>query len=338
MQKNKIAFIGLGRFSINQIKNIFDSNNWNIIGCVDNSINSFHRFQRLFPDCRIPVYDTFDKLRNNCDFDIVIISTTAPSHVSLAKEIINSDWNGGILIQKPISNSISEAVSLQNIEKNKNTILVDHGRRYSSFYNEIRKITEINKLGKLLKMEVNWSGSISMNGSHFIDLALMLNTVDILSVKSNFTGLAEHHRGNKFLEFHGDLNVKFENDFELDLLMASPDSSALSHSIKLHYEKSTIEVLNRENNVKIPKILSDDKGFNKIVKNFENTSKLEKSWIWFEKSMLATLGELDGYRSCDIKDALKSLEIIYAAYLSNEDDNVFNFPLYLSEDRQIEIA
>ena len=54
--------------------------------------------------------------------------------------------------------------------------------------------------------------------------------------------------------------------------------------------------------------------------------------------MLATLGELDGYRSCDIKDALKSLEIIYAAYLSNEDDNVFNFPLYLSEDRQIEIA
>ena len=175
MQKNKIAFIGLGKFAVNQIKNISGSKNWSIVGCVENSVSSVHRFNKLFSDLRIPIYNTFNKLSSNCEFDLIIISTTAPSHISLAKEIIKSDWNGGILIQKPISNSISDALTIKNVDEYKNIVLVDHGRRYSNFYNEIRKISESEKLGKLINMDVNWSGSISMNGSHFIDLALMLN-------------------------------------------------------------------------------------------------------------------------------------------------------------------
>ena len=120
--------------------------------------------------------------------------------------------------------------------------------------------------------------------------------------------------------------------------MTNPNEKGKGHTIKLKYEKDSIEVLERESIVRLPKILMNDKHFLRVVNKFEHTTKSEKSWIWFQKSMLATLGKKDGFKNCDVNSALKSLEIIYAAYCSNENKNIFHFPINLSDHLKVDIA
>ena len=116
------------------------------------------------------LYEDYNQMFENLDIDVVSICTLSDSHLELVKKAAVSGVKG-IFIEKPISDSLENAKKIIKIcEENKIVLLVDHQRRFESFYHEMKKIIASEKLGQLQSVHVYYGAGITNTGSHIFDL------------------------------------------------------------------------------------------------------------------------------------------------------------------------
>ena len=86
------------------------------------------------------LYTTTSEMYKNETIDCISICTRVDSHLSLVKEAAKYNVKG-ILLEKPISDSLSNARKIIDIcEQNKIILAIDHQRRFDLFYHKLKKL------------------------------------------------------------------------------------------------------------------------------------------------------------------------------------------------------
>ena len=119
------------------------------------------------------------------EIDAIVISTTAPPRLGIAGAVLSRGFAGKLLLEKPISYSVSEARSFRSSADGRlGDIRIDYNRRAAAFYREIREAVESGRIGPLRAIEYNRPCKLNMKASHQIDLVNWLLAVRPLAVRA----------------------------------------------------------------------------------------------------------------------------------------------------------
>ena len=181
--KLRSGIIGLGRigagFDDNITKSInthagahYKSQNIELVALCDVDKQKLKKYGKKYEVSSL--YTNFQKMLQNEHLDVVSICTHADSHLKFVKEAIKYNVKG-IYLEKPISNSLSNALKIINL-CNSNYIMlqINHQRRFDQFYYEIKNLIEKNFFGSIQNVTIYYGGGISNTGSHLFDLIRLL--------------------------------------------------------------------------------------------------------------------------------------------------------------------
>ena len=307
----RVGIVGIGIMGLSQVAQLLmNTTKWRVVGVADFSKLAFARFQQRYHDYHIPFFQTVTDLLEFEEMDAIVISTTAPSHVTIACDIINSNQCDVILIEKPISTSIAESRSLQQFIKDKGwngRLGIDYQRRCSLMYQELRKIILNGELGRLVEINVNRVGTLSMNGSHFVDLAQFFTQSTPLLVQAKLCkDSLPDYRGSFFSDPCGYSRITFSNGALLELNFKQ--NSQQNHAcITIACDKGKIHIKERETSVEI------------ISNSFHKQIQSDKKGnIWFENTLEALITNKDNSLLCNLEESIINLETFIASFESNQ--------------------
>jgi predicted dehydrogenase len=146
MGEIKVGLIGLGYWGPNLIRNFSSNKNCELTAIADFQIEKLSKYKSLYP--RIETYSTADEIIKNPGIDAIIIATPVFSHFQLAKASLEN--NKHVLVEKPMTSSVSEAESLIELANRKNKILmVDHTFLYTGAVKKIKELVDNETIGKI---------------------------------------------------------------------------------------------------------------------------------------------------------------------------------------------
>ena len=320
-----VCLIGLGRHGLKQLSQLTgNSAQWRIAAVVDRSVASYARFQYHFHEYSVPFYrDAVEAIRSE-SIDVVIISTTAPSHVLIAEALIRAGYEGCLLIEKPISDSIASAESLQNlIEQSQweGQVAVDFNRRCSELYSRVQAVQRSGACGAITRIEFNRPCKLSMVGMHFIDLANWLvgsRPVEVLGRLDTMSVV--DHRGAIFYDPPGRLQIRYENGavFEMNTLS---DSAEESRGMMVQFERGKARINNDES-------LATIETFSGV--ETVNVTDTDRRYRWIESAVASMVTDPALCDVCPLPEAITALEVVAAVHLSSRMDGE-PVPLPLSD-------
>jgi len=150
MQKIKISLIGYGYWGSKLARNFQNSDFFNLISIIDTSQKNLYRAKKDFP--LIHTGRNYKDILKTKDVSLVIISTPTKTHSKIAGFALKN--NKHVLVEKPLSLSLSDVIKLENLAKKKKKLLfVDYPFLFSGSINFIKRIINSNKYGELLEIE-----------------------------------------------------------------------------------------------------------------------------------------------------------------------------------------
>lgn len=147
------------------------------------------RSRSQYPDVNIA--RTVNEIAQDPEIEVAVVNTPNPTHYEFAKLMLEAGKH--VVVEKPFTNTVSEANDLIALAKKKGKILtVFQNRRWDGDFMTVKKVVEQKLLGDLVEyeayydryrpvVEMSWkeaeepgSGTIYNLGSHMIDQALVL--------------------------------------------------------------------------------------------------------------------------------------------------------------------
>ena len=151
--KKSICVVGAGYWGKNHIRTLFELQS--LGGIVDNDKNSLDKITSVYPEIKRHS-NLNDALNDN--YDGYIIATPASTHFEIAKLIINAQK--AVLIEKPMTLSISDAEELVRLaEEKKTNVLIGH---VLLFHPAIRKIKEMIVNGSIGDLQYVYSNRLNL--------------------------------------------------------------------------------------------------------------------------------------------------------------------------------
>lgn len=323
----RVGVIGMGHLGLELVKHLVARpTEWTLAAAVDPSAVAFARFQNLFHDSDIPCYKTIADADPLAQTDLILVTTTSPYHVRVARELIERGYTASVLVEKPISNSLLAAEGLINLVQEthwQGRIAVDFNRRCAPLYQPVLRVTRANTLGALRHIQYKRPCKISMNGSHYIDLAMWFANANATQVTATLNQFSQvDYRGAYFFDPQGCIDLVFENGitFQLDATGAAPN---YEQGMTLDFESGQIhinagETLTRQRN-------GDGEWSTLSVDESPRTS-------WMENVCRSLLEPNSPYTACTIEQAKRGLEILVGAFWSNQLGESLALPL--TQDRR----
>jgi len=332
MNKKKINFavVGCGRVSRKHLESIQKNPRATLLAVCDCNFKKVSKAKKEYGVHY--AYTEYGKLLKNKDIDVINICTPSGLHPKMI--IAAAKANKNILVEKPLSLNLKEAIKSVEIVKKQNKLLGVVFQNRCNFpikyvYEKLKK----NLLGNILLITATvrwyrppsyykdeWHGRKNMDGGilfnqaiHFVDMLLYLMNKEVKSVYCTSSTLAH----NIEIDDVALVNIKF-NDGTLGVVEASTISypKNMEGSITLQCEKATVEVGGRaldkvvywegKSKPKIPIICSrKDKediygtGHYEVINNMVDAIRNKKKLI------------------CDGDNAIKTIKVIEKAYLSS---------------------
>ena len=175
MKKLRTAVVGFGYMGSNHARIYNNHNDVDLIAICDAEKSNANSFMNSNPIFYKNVNEILD-----LNLDIVSICVPTGSHFDIAKKLISKKIN--VLIEKPITNSISDAEELIKLSDKVNVILgVGHIERFNPVVKETKNILTENILGEIYQINVNRMGpnpNRKLDTGVFLDLAT--HDIDIL--------------------------------------------------------------------------------------------------------------------------------------------------------------
>ena len=146
-----LGIIGCGYWGPNLIRNFNNIADAEVIHCADTDESRLKHIKILYP--KMSVTKNYMEILNKKEIDAVIIATPIETHHKIAKDALNA--NKHALVEKPITNSSSDAEDLiKTAEKNNKVLMVDHTFEYSSPVRKIKEIIDKDELGRIFTIDM----------------------------------------------------------------------------------------------------------------------------------------------------------------------------------------
>jgi len=183
MDKTRVAVIGVGHLGSIHTKVYSKLDNVKLVGVCDCNLETAIEVGKKYHTPSYSDYeDLFDKV------DAVSIAVPTSLHYNIAKEFLNHDIH--VLIEKPITKTLSEADELINIAKDRKLIIqVGHIERFNPAvlaiepYLKKPKFIECQRLGPFHK-RVKDVGVVLDLMIHDIDIVLGLLKEDVVNIEA----------------------------------------------------------------------------------------------------------------------------------------------------------
>jgi len=312
----RVCIVGLGIHGSGIADQLLKSpERWSLSSLVDASIAPFFRFRSFHPREGVRFYrDVREALA--LEPDAVVVATPAPSHVPIARLIIETGFRGVLLIEKPVSNSVAEAERLLELARasaDRVRLGVDFHRRCSELFGNIERRVRSGEHGALVGIEFSRACKLSMNGAHFVDLANWFMASRPVNVSASLAELsAMDHRGTYYFDPPGTAEVTYENGlvFRLDALGKPAPGGRTGTTVRLERAELWVDadesVLEINAGGSVDRIPSD---------------RGSQALNWVETTLLSLLDPSTGYRPCSLPEAVDALSVIVAAHLSDARGN-----------------
>lgn len=136
-----------------------------IIAVGSRNIARAQKFANLFNIKH--AYGSYEELCKNKDIDIVYIASPHNFHINHAK--IAMKHNKAVLCEKPVTVNHDNCLELINIAKNKNLFFMEAmWMRFMPVIQEVKNQIENGVIGKILRIEVDFSYRAEFNSKHRI--------------------------------------------------------------------------------------------------------------------------------------------------------------------------
>jgi predicted dehydrogenase len=142
-----IGVIGYGYWGPNVIRNFGQVQGASVTTCCDSDSGRLGKAKSQFPS--LETTTDVGQLLKNPKIDAVAIVTPVGTHYELARKALEAGKH--VLVEKPLTASVSEAESLVTIaEKKKLTLMVDHTFIFTGAVRKMKEIVDRGDLGNLL--------------------------------------------------------------------------------------------------------------------------------------------------------------------------------------------
>lgn len=142
----KLGVIGYGYWGPNLVRNFFSTPSCTVKTVVDLRTERLTELKKQFPS--INVTTKIEKVLNDSEINAIVIATPVSSHFRLGEKVLNAGKH--LLLEKPMTTSLSEALSLIKLAKRKRKILmVDHTFVYKDAVQKIKKLIDKGEIGNL---------------------------------------------------------------------------------------------------------------------------------------------------------------------------------------------
>ena len=139
----KVCVIGAGSWGSNHIRILYEMGY--LVGIVEKKPSIIKDVKRKYSNLNL--YDNLDDALSE-NIDAYIVCTPPKTHYSIAKRILLAKKH--VLVEKPITTNLNEAIELNNIAKsNKLILMVGHVLLFHPAFKKIKKIIDEGKIGKL---------------------------------------------------------------------------------------------------------------------------------------------------------------------------------------------
>jgi predicted dehydrogenase len=325
-----LCIVGIGGHGRGQISQFLRSpNRWTIAGVVDRSIAAYMRLKSMHPDLDIPYFRELSDAFDAVDADATLISTHAPSHIAIAKEVVSRNFSKHLLIEKPISNSVAQAESLIEFIRThgwRGRVAVDFSRRCSEFYNRTRNIVASGEMGALVGIDFLRPCKLAMKGAHYIDLANWFADSPPVSVTAQLeeTSIVDK-RGSLYFDPPGLVEVNYANG--LVFRMDTRDGQREPFGTTFRLERGTLFIDDDE----LFLTIQTESGSERVPGDRYNDA-----YNWMENTVAALVDDNSSLVPCSIEQAVDSLAVLVAAHISHRNGGErVRLPLKQSEKTTI---
>ena len=323
---HRICVVGLGVHGTGIAGRLLaNPSGWELVALVDASISTFMRFKSRHPHVRVPFYRTVAEAALARP-DGYFVATPAPAHVSTAQAIVDTGFGGSILIEKPVSNAVSEVDRLLESFARagfRGRAAVDFHRRCSGIYRHIEGVIRGGDLGALVEMEFVRPCKLSMNGAHFADLGNWYAGAPPVSVTAV---LDDHssidHRGAAFFDPPGSVEVIYATGVRYRLETRTQAATGRPFGMRVKLERGEFFIDDEETSLEI----RTSRGVERLP-----SDKVQFGYNWIETTLLSTLDPTTGFVPCSLPEARDALAVIVAAHLSHRSGQK-PVPLPLADD------
>jgi predicted dehydrogenase len=142
----KVGIVGYGYWGINLLRNFMALSNCQVKYVCDARQERLAIAQKNYP--KLNITTNFDDLINDPEVGAIIIATPVFLHYELAKKALLANKN--VLVEKPLTGSLSEANELVELANARNLKLaVDHTFLFTGSVQKIKNLIDNNEFGKI---------------------------------------------------------------------------------------------------------------------------------------------------------------------------------------------
>ena len=174
---HKILLIGFGSLGYRYFEAISNIKIKKKIYIIDTNKKVFEKINNL-NEKNIKVFTNFKYIPKK--IDLVIVATTCNGRLGIFLKLNKFINFKNLIIEKPLSQSPSELIRINNILINKKNCWVNTDRRTLGFYKNIKK--KINLKKKITMKVLGESWGLCCNSLHFLDLFSYLSNEQIQSI------------------------------------------------------------------------------------------------------------------------------------------------------------
>ena len=262
-----VAIIGYGYWGPKLARNFQNSNYFNIKYIIDSSKKNLSKAKSDYPLAKS--ISNYKGIKKNL-VDLIVIATPTKTHYSFTKYFLKTNH---VLVEKPLSMSLTEVKKLENISKlSKKLLFVDYPFLFSGSINYIKKIVKKKKYGDLVEIEsfreqapirkdCNVLWDLSVHDISLLNYLLEQNPIRVNSIKNKTSGNKLHDTAYLNLVYKKKINVFIKNSwispikirllkFKFKKAILYCDENEPIYKIKIFIKKKK----SSQYNIKIPEI------------------------------------------------------------------------------------
>ena len=168
------SVIGCGHGGSLSLDAAFSSRSYVLIAAADPSVDARKRVAEQFPNARL--FADYREMLAECRTDVVCIATPAPSHASIAREVLSHNPRG-LLLEKPLACDVSSAEELLRAVRDAACpAVVPHGMLVLPAAQQIKLLIRRGDIGQIVSVEIQNAVDLLNAGIHW--LAYLLDVFD----------------------------------------------------------------------------------------------------------------------------------------------------------------
>ena len=226
----RVVVVGCGTIGRAIARSVKLLDRWTLAGLYDRyPATAQHLQSDLAPQAK--VYDTLEALLANREaWDILVVATTADSHVAVAHAALDAGVRK-LLVEKPIATCLADADALITKAQHVGAqIMVDHTRRWIPSGKGLQRLIASGVIGKACAIQFTFGRSgFSMIGTHLFDFARWLFEADIVALRAEFDEVIRpSRRGAQFVDQSGRCQALLANGIRVTLDLS--DDLVMKHA------------------------------------------------------------------------------------------------------------